>query len=290
MRKTGNRTKLTAAGVLTYVVMVLLAIFFLFPLVFMVVSSFKPEQRIFEDLQNIIPAFLPTELSLENFSYVFNRVAFWRFFFNSTFITSATVLLGLFFNSMLAFALARLYWPVKNVILLAVIALAIVPLETIAVPMLVLVNNLPWFDGTTSWLDTYRVQILPFAAEAFSTFLFYQFFIGLPREIDESCYVDGVTPFKIYRYITVPLSRPVFATVAILQSLAIWNSYLWPLMVTRSEAVRPLPIAITALYVLNLQWGHILAFASLITVPVLVVFVFFQGWFVRSIVTAGLKG
>jgi len=270
--------------------MVVLALFFLFPLVFMVVSSFKPEQRIFADLRTIVLAFVPTEISFENFAYVFNRVAFWRFFFNSTFITSVTVMLGLFLNSMLAFALARLYWPAKSAILLFVIALAIVPLETIAVPMLVLVNNLPWIDGTTSWLDTYRVQILPFAAEAFSTFLFYQFFIGLPREIDESCYVDGVPPFKIYWYVTVPLSRPVFATVAILQSLAIWNSYLWPLMVTRTESVRPLPIAITALYVLNLQWGHILAFASLITVPVLVVFVFFQGWFVRSIATAGLKG
>jgi multiple sugar transport system permease protein len=290
MKRITTYSNSSVSTLLIYLLMVILAVFFLFPLVFMVVSSFKPEERIFQDLQSILPAFLPTELSLENFSYVFNRVAFWRFFFNSTFITSVTVILGLWLNSMLAFALARLYWPAKNVVLLAVIALAIVPLETIAVPMLVLVNNLPWFDGTTSWLDTYRVQILPFAAEAFSTFLFYQFFIGLPREIDESCYVDGVTPFKIYTHITVPLSRPVFATVAILQSLAIWNSYLWPLMVTRSEAVRPLPIAITALYVLNLQWGHILAFASLITVPVLVVFVLFQGWFVRSIATAGLKG
>lgn len=290
MRADRVKRQSSTSYILLYGVMIILALFFLFPLVFMVVSAFKPEERIFEDLAGIVPAFLPTTISFENFSYVFNRVAFWRFFFNSVFVTSATVALGLWLNSMLAFALARLYWPAKRVILMMVIALAIVPLETIAVPMLVLVNNLPWFDGSTSWLDTYRVQILPFAAEAFSTFLFYQFFVGMPREIDESCYVDGVSPFQIYRHITVPLSRPVFATVAILQSLAIWNSYLWPLMVTRSETVRPLPIAITSLYVLNLQWGHILAFASLITVPVLVVFVLFQGWFVRSIATAGLKG
>ena len=237
----------------SYAVMAAFAVFFVFPLVFMIVSSFKTEARIFSDLSTVLLAFVPTQITFENFAYVFGRVPFWRFFFNSLVITVSTVLLGLWFNSMVAFALARLYWPAKRFILPFIIALAIVPLETIAIPMLVLVNNLPWFDGSTSWLDTYRVQIFPFAAEAFSTFLFYQFFIGIPREIDESCYVDGIRPFRIYWSFTLPLSKPVFATVAILQSLTIWNSYLWPLLVTRSEAVRPLPIGITALYVLNLQ-------------------------------------
>ena len=275
---------------LHYFVMVVLALFFLFPVLFMVISSFKSEQRIFQDLASLIYAFLPTEITFENYRYVFGRVPFWRYFFNSLFITTMTVALGLWLNSMLAYALARLHWPAKKVLLTFVIALSIVPLETIAVPMLVLVNGLPWVDGTRSWLDTYRVQILPFAAEGFSTFLFYQFFLTIPKEMDESCYMDGAKPFLTYWRITLPLSRPVFATVAILQSLAIWNSYLWPLMVTRSESVRPLPIGITALYVLNLQWGHILAFASLITVPVLVIFVLFQRWFVESIATTGLKG
>ncbi len=270
--------------------MILFALYFIFPLVFMIVSSFKSEQRIFSDLKTIVFAFLPTEFTFENYAYVFHRVPFWRFFFNSVFVTASTVILGLFINSMLAFSLARLYWPVKKIVLSFIIAVAIVPLETIAVPMLVLVNHLPWFDGSVSWLDTYRVQIFPFAAEAFSTFLFYQLFIGIPKEIDESCYVDGVKPFRIYWNVTLPLSKPVFATVTILQSLAIWNSYLWPLMVTRTESVRPLPIGITALYVLNMRWGHILAFASLITFPMLILFVLFQRWFVQSIASAGLKG
>ena len=274
----------------SYCVLVVCALFFSFPIVFMVISSFKSEKQIFLDLSTVVRAFLPTEVTLENYLYIFNRVPFWRFFANSLIVTVSTVSLGVFLNSMFAYALARLYWPGKQIILFFVIGLSIVPLETIAIPMLVLVNKLPWFDGSIGWLDSYRVQIFPFAAEAFSTFLFYQFFIGIPKELDESCYLDGAKPFRIYWQIIIPLSTSIFSTVIILQSLTIWNSYLWPLMVTRSEQFRPLPIGITSLYVLNMRWGHVLAFASLITVPILILFLIFQKWFVQSIATSGLKG
>ncbi|RKX85150.1 MAG: hypothetical protein DRP57_04410 [Spirochaetes bacterium] len=102
--------------------------------------------------------------------------------------------------------------------------------------------------------------------------------------------MEGASPFFIYLHITIPLSKSVFATVSILNSLLLWNSYLWPLMVTRSERVRPLSIGITAFYVLNMQWGHVLAFAALITVPILIVFLIFQKWFVSSIASSGIKG
>jgi multiple sugar transport system permease protein len=280
----------SGAVALSYVVLAVFSAFFLFPLVFMIVSSFKPEKVIFDDLATIWRAFVPTHVTLENYRYVFNRVPFWRFMMNSVLITVLTVGIGLIFNSMLAYALARLTWPGKRIVLMAVIALAIVPLETVAIPMLVMVNGFWWPDGTRGWLDTYRVQIIPFITDAMSTFMFYQFFLDLPKPIDEAAYMEGCNPFQIYSKIVVPLSRPVFATVTILNSLAIWNSYLWPLMVTRSEAVRPLPIGITALYVLNMRWGYILAFASLITIPILIVFLVFQKFFVASITSAGVKG
>ncbi len=279
---------LTAA--ILYILLLGFGAFFLFPLLFMIVSSFKPERVIFQDLLTLWRAFLPTTFSLENYLYVFNRVPFGRYMFNSLFITGTAVMIGLFLNSMLAYSLARLYWPAKKVFLILIIALSIVPLETVAVPMLVMVNSFPWFDGSASWLDTYRVQIIPFVCDAFSVFLFYQFFISQPKALDEAAKIEGSSPFRIYLHITVPISRSVFATVAILNSLMLWNSYLWPLMVTRSERVRTLPIGITALYVLNMQWGHVLAFAALITVPILVVFLLFQKWFVSSMVSSGIKG
>ena len=233
----------------------------------MVVSSFKPEKVIFDDLKTITWAFIPHEITFENFTSVFRRVPFGQFMFNSTFIVLATVSAGLLVNSMIAFALARLRWRGKTIILSLIIALSIVPLDAIVVPLLVLVNEFPWFDGSTTWLDTLHVQIIPFIADAFSIFLFYQFFIGIPRDFDEAAYIDGGSPFAVYRRIIVPLSRPVFATVAILQALFLWSSYLWPLMVTRGEAARPLTVGITSFYGQDVKWAQILAFASMITIP-----------------------
>ncbi|MCY4019108.1 MAG: carbohydrate ABC transporter permease [Chloroflexi bacterium] len=276
--------------VFDYSIMIGLAIFFLFPIVFMVVSSFKPEKLIFDDLKTIAWAFIPRDITFDNFTSVFRRVPFGRFMFNSTFIVLATVSAGLLVNSMIAFALARLRWKGKTVVLALVIALSIVPLDAIVVPLLVLVNEFPWIDGSIGWLDSLHVQIIPFVADAFSIFLFYQFFIGIPRDFDEAATIDGGSPFAVYRRIIVPLSRPVFATVAILQALFLWSSYLWPLMATRGEASRPLTVGITSFYGQDVKWAQILAFASMITIPVLILFLLFQKWFVQSVAATGLKG
>jgi multiple sugar transport system permease protein len=193
---------------------------------------------------------------------------------------------------MAAYALARLDFPGKRIILAVIIALIIIPFESIAVPLLLLVRGLPW-PGGDNWLNTYHVQIIPFMAEAFSIFLFYQFFIGIPKDFDEAARVDGATGFMIYYRIIVPLSRPVFATVAILQFLAYWGAYLWPLMSTASAGfdIQPLPVAMQVFFGQSpRQWGDIMAFASLATVPVLIVFLLFQKWFVQSVASSGVKG
>ncbi|HRL13746.1 MAG TPA: carbohydrate ABC transporter permease [Aggregatilineales bacterium] len=285
-----TRARRRLSTFLNYGCLTLLAAFFLFPLIFMLVSSFKPEKAIFDDLKTVTMAFIPRDANILNYQAVFDRVPFGRYMFNSVFVTVATVGLGLLFNSMIAYALARLRWKARSLVLSFVVALMIIPLEAIAVPLLVIVNDLPWIDGTTGWLDTYRVQIIPFAVEAFSIFLFYQFFAGIPRDFDEAALVDGASPFTIYRTIIFPLSRPVFATVAILQMLTMWSLYLWPLIATRGEMVRPLSIGITAFYVQNIRWGQVLAFASLVTIPVLIIFLIFQRWFIRSVAASGIKG
>ncbi len=284
------RRKVNLDRIGTHGCMIAVAVFFAVPILFMVIASFKPERVIFEDLQTLTGAFLPNQTTLENYQAIFDRVPIPRFFFNSLFITITTVGMGLIINSMLAFALSRMRWRGRGLILILVLSLAIVPVEAFAVPLLVLVNGLPWFDGSTSWLDSLHVQIIPFIADAFSIFLFYQFFAAIPKDFDEAAKIDGAGFFSIYRRIIVPMSRPVFATVAILQAVILWNSYLWPLMVTRSEDVRPLTIGITAFYTLNIQWGQILAFATIVTIPIIVIFIVFERWFVRSAVDSGIKG
>lgn len=271
----------------------LLALVFGLPLVFMIVSSFKPDLQIFADLGSPA-AFLPTgDLTLDNYLGVFDRVPFAQFLLNSIMISAVTVGLGLVVNSMAAFAMSRMRMPGRKVALGVILATLIVPFEVMALPMLWWVNQLPYFDGSEfvqGWLDTYPVQIVPFIASAFSIFLFYQYFESIPRELDEAARVDGAGWFRIYVSIVMPLSGPAVATAAILTFLPAWNQYLWPLMVTQSESVRPVMVGIDYFKQLNVSWGQIMAYASIITVPVLALFIAFQRAFVSSIASSGVKG
>ncbi|WDV49505.1 carbohydrate ABC transporter permease [Streptomyces coeruleorubidus] len=276
---------------------VVLALVFALPLVFMLVSSFKPDDQIFGDLGSL-RAFLPVgALSLDNYTAVFERVPAAQFLLNSVLISSITVVLGIIVNSMAAFALSRMRWPGRKLVLTGIIATLIVPFETFALPLVWWVNQLPLLrvngfhlEWTTGWMDTYQVQIVPFIANAFSIFFFHQYFQSIPKEIDEAAIVDGAGWFTIYRRIVMPLSGPAVATVAILTFLPAWNSYLWPLMVVQSENLRPVMVGISYFFQLNVGWGQIMAYSSMITVPILALFVAFQRSFVNSIASTGVKG
>lgn len=274
-----------------------LVVFFAFPIVFMFISSFKPDAQIFADLTSL-KAILPVgDISLDNYRGVFDRVPAERLLINSVLISLVTVAVGILINSMAAFALSRMRWRGRRVVLAAIIATLIVPFETFALPLVWWVNKLPWLEIhgfqltlTQGWLDTYHVQILPFVANAFSIYLFYQYFSSIPVELDEAARMDGAGWFGIYRQVVMPLSGPAIATVAILTFLPAWNSYLWPLMVVQSEELRPVMVGIQYFFQLNVSWGQIMAYASMITVPVLVLFVAFQRAFIGSIASAGVKG
>jgi multiple sugar transport system permease protein len=340
--------------------MIFLAFIFLFPIIFMIVASFKPDQRVIADLASV-KAFLPdfSNLTLGNIENVFDRVPFERLVFNSLFVTFTTVICGLFVNSMAAFGLSRLRWRGRTATLSIVVSLIIIPLEAIAVPLMMQFNTMsPFMNAVTllvlaavtgmalailwnvagwmmqhvavltaspgplqlalqagltillalpfeiitymvfrqtldggTWLNSYHVQILPFIAEPFSIFLFYQFFINIPKDFDEAAVVDGAGYLRIYWQIIVPLSRPVFATVAILKFLQFWSFYLWPLMVTREAGYRPLMVGMDFFRTQQpIQWASIMAYASMVTIPVLIVFLLFQKWFVASVSSSGVKG
>lgn len=290
-------TKKRRGRVLTYVLMTLLAIFFLFPLVFMFVSSLKPDGQIFADLSSF-RAFLPVgDVSLDNYSGVFDRVPVARFMINSIFVTTAIVVLGLFVNSLAGFALSRMEWRGRKIVFIGIIATLIIPFETIAIPMVYWVSKLPWivFEGGIplydfGWLNSYRVQIIPFIANAFSIFLFAQYFSTIPKSLDEAARIDGAGWFRIFRSVIAPLAGPAYATVAILSFLPAWNAYLWPLMVVQREELRPVMVGMQYFFQLDTAWGEVMAYTSLITLPVLIVFLAFQRAFVSSIAASGVKG
>lgn len=279
-----------------YALMVLLAFVFVFPFLFMLMASLKPNTQIFADLTSL-RAFLPVgDVSLANYAAVIQSSGIGGYAFNSGIITVSTVGLSLLVNSLAAFALSRLEWRGKNIVLGLLVILLIVPLEAIAVPMMLIVANLPLlsFEGgisiTGSWLDTITVQIVPFVANAFSIFYFYQTFQNIPRDFDEAAYVDGATPLQVFRHVVVPLSGPPLATVAILQALAAWNQYLWPVIVVPSAEARPLMVGLQQFFRYQTEWGQVMAYATLATIPVFLAFVFFQRWFVRSVMGSGVKG
>ncbi len=266
-----------------YSLMILLAFFFVLPFVFMVVGSLKPSAKVLAE-GNSWQAFIPTEITFENYGEAFRRASFGQLFINSVIITSLTVTGGMIVNSLFGYALARFVFPGKRFLIGTIVALIIIPLEAYAIPMLFMMAQI-------NWTDTYQSQILPFIANPFYIYLFYTFFLNLPKDLEEAAEIDGAGAWTTFLRIAVPLSQPAYATVAILSFLASWNQLLWPILMTRGPGVRPLPLGIAEFQTQQpINWGAIMAFATMMTLPTLLVFLIFQNAFIRGIARSGLKG
>jgi multiple sugar transport system permease protein len=284
-------------ALLLFAAMGLLGVVFAAPLLFMFASSFKRDDAIFANLTSW-SAFVPDAgWSLANYAAIFERSNLPLFLLNSTIIAAFVVAGGVLVNSMLAFSLSRMRWRGRRAIVAVVVALMIIPFEVIAIPLLSLVARLPWpgveQGGLTwhiGWFNSLHVQIIPFLANAFCVFLFYQFFRDIPRELDEAAKMDGAGPWTLFFRIILPNSRPVIATAAIVLFIAAWNQYLWPIMVVQGEAARPVQPGIQQFFGRTNSWGQIMAYASVVTLPVLAVFLVFQRQFVASVAGAGIKG
>ncbi len=280
-----------------YTLLILVALIFVLPILFMIFSSLKPEEQLLRDTASF-RAFLPVgNLSLQNYEDAFRRVPMTTFVGNSILVTATTVALGLVVNSMAAFSFALLRWRAKNTIFSVILATFIVPFETFAIPLLLIVNTLPWLhiglDGiyiTQGWLNSHHVQIIPFIASAFQIFLFYSFFKDLPQEIVEAARIDGANSFQIYWRIIIPISGPVIATATILRILDMWNQFLWPLIVVQQEEYRPVMVGLQYFFQLDIAWGEIMAYLSTLTIPVLIVYLLLQRTFIESIASTGVKG
>lgn len=292
---TSAGSRQVAASVLHAALMVLAALVFAYPLLFMFAAGFKPGDEIFSDLGSPTALIPDARWSLDNYRAVFEKGSIGAYLLNSGLIALVGVVGGIFVNSAAAFALAKLQWRGQGVVLAIVIAILIVPFEVLAIPLLLIVSKLPWIDAatgalTTGWLDTLHVQIVPFLANAFCVFLFYQFFKDVPDELVEAGRMDGAGALTIYLRIVMPVCKPVIVTAAIILFLGSWNQYLWPVMTVHTSGARPVMVGLQQYFGRTTQWGEIMAYASLITLPVLVFFLAFQKHFIRSVVGAGIKG
>ena len=265
----------------------IIALVVISPLFMLFIASLKDDRfQILADMGSF-RAFWVDNPTFNNFREVGNfagELAFGRYLGNSLFILFSTVSLGLIINSMAGFILAWGSLPGRAIILAMVIALYVIPQESIIMPLLIIVSR-------AGLSDTFTAQILPFVASPLYTFLFYQFFAQLPKELYEAAEMDGASAFRIYRSIYMPLSLPAIATVSILLGIETWNQYLWPILITQTDYARPISVAIATFFGQDsIYWDRAMAASVLMMIPVLILYLAFQRWFVSSFVGSAVKG
>ncbi|MGG5819320.1 carbohydrate ABC transporter permease [Falsiroseomonas sp. HW251] len=256
----------------------------LYPVVWMIASSFKPEAEIFSDLRP-----WPTDLSPRAYveGWTGLQLPFGRFFLNSAIVSSLAVLGNVVACSLAAFAFARLEFPLKRLWFTLMLGTLMLPYHVTLVPQYVLFQNL-------GWVNTFLPLVVPkfLAADAFFIFLMVQFFRGIPRELDEAATIDGCGPFRLYLMVILPLSRPVLATAAIFSFIWTWDDFFGPLIYLNDQANYTVPLALRAFVDSSgrSEWGPLFAMSTLSLVPVFLVFLFGQRLIIHGIATQGLKG
>jgi multiple sugar transport system permease protein len=272
-----DRRRLQMVRLVLYVVSSALAFMTVAPLFYMLSMSLKQTNEVFGT--NLVPHH-PT---LDNFVYVFTQVDFIRFLWNTFFVSAVVTVIALIFHSMAGYALARLRFPGRDAIFLAMFATFLISQPVIIVPLFILARTL-------HLLDSYAGLIVPSIFNAFGIFLLRQFYLGIPRELEEAALIDGAGYFRIWRSIILPLSRPILSALAILFFLANWNSFLWPLTIISNQDLWMVQVAIANFHQqYNGSWNYIMAASTVVALPTIVMFVIFQKRIVESIKTSGVK-
>jgi len=248
------------------------------PFLWMITTSLKPESALYQ-----APLLIPTHFHWENYLKAWNAAPFPRFFLNSLIMTAGIVLCQTLFSAMAGYAFARLRFPGRDLLLLLVLGTMMIPFPVTLIPSFLVVNSL-------GWIDTYNALIIPRAVSAFAIFLFRQFFLSLPKELEEAALIDGAGRLGIFFRIVLPLSTPALAASAIFSFLFAWNDFLWPLLVTNSTNMRTVQLGLAVFQgQYGVFWTLLTAAATIITLPALLAFLAAQKQFIAGITTTGLK-
>ncbi|WP_124727443.1 carbohydrate ABC transporter permease [Staphylospora marina] len=265
--------------VLLYTVVIGYAALTLFPFLWSVLTSLKATP-------DVSKVWVPLEkLTLDNYIKLIgsDEYSFSKWFLNSLIVAVIVTAGNLVFNSMAGYALARINFPGKTLFFLMVLGVMMVPGQVILVPIYILLSSL-------GWVDNYAALTIPWLVNGFGIFLMRQFFLSIPKELEEAGFIDGLTRWGVFWRIVMPLARPALATQAIFQFMGNWNSFMWPNLLTTSEEMYTLPVGLATLYgEYDAFWNHIMAGAMFMTVPVIIVFLIFQRHFIKGIATTGLK-
>ena len=267
------------------IVLILLSLFFLFPVIWMLANSFKADAQITADM-NTAAAFIPPALNgsfFDNYISILTNTSFLRYMLNTLFYAAVLIVLGVIVNGLAGYALAKINFPFRERWLLIIMLLMIVPMETIITIHFLFVAKL-------GLLNTVIGYILPMIVNPFNIFLFRQVFISLPDDIYEAAQLDYCSPIKYFFTMVLPMSKSVVATVSVFTFLNVWNDYLWPSLVFTSSDLLTAQIGLNAITSNdNTTMGQTLAVITLITIPVIIIYSFFSKQIVEGVVSTGSK-
>lgn len=250
------------------------------PFLWMISTSLKAAGSVY----SLPPQWIPDPFVWRNYLETWRIQPFGRFYLNSIIVTFSITIGQVLTSSLAAYAFARLDFRFRDTLFMAYLCTMMVPAAVTMIPVFILLSQL-------GWIDTYRALILPLAFSAYGTFLLRQFFMGIPKDLEEAAFIDGCGHFRIYLMIVLPLSKPALATLSLFTFMGAWRDFMWPLVVTNSAEMRTLPVGLASFQgMYSTNWPLLMAASVLVMAPLVLVFLFNQRHFVESINMSGVKG
>lgn len=263
-----------------YLLLVLVALFFLLPLIWMLSTALKPFA------EWVQPNWIPRSPTLENFTGIFSDPSLpaLRWFLNSLLVAVIFTVLVVTIDALAAYAYARMRFPGRNLLFGLLLATLVMPGIMFLVPNYLTINRF-------GWLNSYQGVIAPGLSGVFGVFFLRQFFQSLPRELEEAALIDGAGTLTTFLRVALPLSKGALATLAVITFLESWNNFLWPLLVLNDRALQTLPVGLATLQgQYTFDYGKLMAGATITALPVLIIYIFLQRYIVQSVAMTGLKG
>jgi multiple sugar transport system permease protein len=265
--------------VLRYLVLILSGATMILPFLWMLTTSLKAPGAV----MTIPPEIFPRQITFESYARVAATVPLLRMLGNSLFVTIVSVAGQLATSALAAYAFARMRWRGRDTVFLIYLATLMVPQQVTITPLFILMQRL-------GWVDTYQGLIAPGVVSAFGVFLLRQAMLSVPREYEEAALLDGGTHWTLFRHVALPLVGPALATLAVFATMSSWNSFLWPLFITRNERLMTLPVGLSLLHGrYTTEWGMVMAGAVITVIPIILIYLAAQRSFVRGVALSGLK-
>lgn len=275
----------TRNKVLSYSILTFVALIVLIPMAWAFGNAFRSNSELASMTGLGIHTFIPEKITFDNFTRMFEQFNFARIIFNTLFVTLTVTFVSLFFNALAGFAFARLDFPGKNILFIVFIATLMIPLEVLIIPLYGTIRGL-------NMMDSFSALIIPFLANAFGIFYMRQFISGIPKELDEAAIIDGCGWFGVFTKVILPSIKPAMLTLGVIVFLQQWDSFIVPVTVIHSEEKMLLQVALQHMQfgLYNNNYGIMFAGIVISAVPIIIVFLMLQKYYVEGISSSGLKG